>query len=79
MLVTLDGGATYVEAPQGVQMIYTELTMPGEDSDGELHVNCTEEGIILDVWVDRPGMGHNIGTSSETADEIVERLVKESE
>ena len=43
------------------------------DGDAELHVNCTEEGLIMDVvWPDAMG-----ATSSETAQEIVDRLNKE--
>jgi hypothetical protein len=78
--VSLDGGATYQEAPEGVRVAYEDVDIPGEDSAGELHANFTHEGLILDVWASRnEPLDHNIGTSSETVDEIVERLVREGE
>jgi hypothetical protein len=78
MKVSLDGGETFVEAPNGVRVVYENVDVPGEDESGEVHVNLTHEGIITDVWVSRvESLDHNIGTSSSTVDEIVERLVDE--
>jgi hypothetical protein len=74
-LVSLDGGVTYQPATDGVRIIYQEVDVPGEDEDGELHVNCTHEGLILDVWMNNEE-STNIGTNSETVDEIVSRLVE---
>lgn len=75
MKVSLDGGVTFVEAPQGVRVTYERLEIPGEDERGVLLVNCTDEGLILDVWVDRGDAEHNIATSSETVPEILERMI----
>jgi hypothetical protein len=76
MFFSVDGGETFQPAPQGVRVTYEEVDVPGEDSLGQFHVNCTHEGLILDVWTNRNDQDHNIGTSSETVDEIVERLVE---
>jgi hypothetical protein len=78
MIVSLDGGETWVEAPQGVRVTYNDVDIPGEDEQGSLCFNFTEEGQITDVWVGRGDDDHNIGTSSEMVEEIVERLVEES-
>ena len=71
MKVSLDGGETYQDAPNGVRVIYDVIVDDEDgDGDGELHINLTDEGIIImDVWSDE-----NHGTNSETTDEIVERL-----
>jgi hypothetical protein len=62
-----------------VEIIYSLLEIPGEDSPGDLHVNLTHEGIILDVWnTNNAGTETNSGTSSETAQEIVERICEEN-
>lgn len=76
--VSLDGGKTYQPAPQGVRIVYAGLDMPGEDEIGELHLNCTPEGVISDVWVQRGDESHNLATKSEMTDDIVERLVEEN-
>jgi hypothetical protein len=76
--VSLDGGATYQDAPSGVRIVYQDMPIPGEDANGELHVNATEEGLIMDVWATRDEpLDHNIGTSSEMAAEIIGRLVED--
>lgn len=46
-----------------------------EDDTAELHFNHTEEGLIIDAVDDD---GEVIGTSSETADEIIIHLVGEN-
>lgn len=44
--VSLDGGVTYVDAPEGARVILTDV-----DEDGrEMHVVVTAEGVITDVW-----------------------------
>lgn len=76
--VSLDGGETYQDAPSGVRIVYHDMPIPGEDANGELHINATEEGLIMDVWATRDEpLDHNIGTSSEMSAEIVERLVED--
>ena len=40
MLVSLDGGETFVPATQGVRIVY-KVFVPGEDDPGELHLNAT--------------------------------------
>lgn len=74
--ISLDGGRTFVDAPEGVRVIYDEVMIPGEDSSGELHLNLTHEGVISDLWTTRDEpIDHNIGTSSEMLDDLVFRLV----
>ena len=77
MLVSLDNGVTWREAPQGVRVTYNDIDVPGEDEAGLACFNFTDEGMIADVWVARGDAEHNIGTSSETINEIIERFVKE--
>lgn len=75
MLVSLDGGETFVPATQGVRIVY-KVFVPGEDDPGELHLNATNEGIISDLWVSRDEhLDHNLATSSEMLDDVVARLV----
>lgn len=77
MLVSLDGGVTYKPAPSGVRVIYPNIEVDGEDERGELHINCTHEGIIKDVWVTREEhLDHNIGTDSVGTGDIITRLVE---
>jgi hypothetical protein len=71
MKVSLDGGITWKEVPEGVRVIYDNLDLPAEDE--ELHINLTDEGIICDIWSE----GENICTSSETIYEMVCRLLGE--
>lgn len=73
---SIDGGKTWLDAPQGVRVSFEHRDIPGEDGDGDLHVNCTDEGIIMDVWCTKDGEDYNVGTSSEMADEIIARLVE---
>lgn len=74
--VLIDGVEVKAER---VEIIYENLEIPGEDSPGNLHINATEEGLILDVWnTNNEGVETNSGTSSETAQEIVERLCEEN-
>jgi hypothetical protein len=76
MKVSLDGGKTFVDAPEGVRVVYDGVLIPGEDGTGELHLNLTDEGVISDLWTTRDEpLDHNIGTSSELLEDMVERLV----
>jgi hypothetical protein len=79
MHVSLDGGETWQDAPRGVRVKYDDRLIPGEDDRGALDVNCTHEGVILDVWaVDGWCDTYNIGTGSETVEEIIQRLIEEN-
>lgn len=75
MKVSLDGGLTWQESDE-VRVSYDVDIPNGNMScpiEGELLVNCTHEGLIMDVnWFDANG-----ATSSETAQEIVDRLTNE--
>lgn len=76
MFVSLDGGKTFLPATSGVRIIYKNVPVPGEDEPGELHLNATSEGVISDLWVSREEhLDHNLGTSSELVDDMIERLV----
>lgn len=67
---SLDGGRSFHECHGGVRVLYGGL-YGDNDTPVELLVNCTEEGVIMDVL---HGGGENGSTSSEKAQEIVERL-----
>ena len=72
VMVSLDGGVTYQEAINGVRVIYDDLHADGCD-EAELHLNCTDEGVITDiVWYEASG-----ATQSEMAQEIVDRMLHE--
>jgi pyruvate carboxylase len=75
--VSLDGGVTYVEAKEGVRIIYEDVILPGEDETGELHINATHEGLIQDIWVTREtSLDHNIATKSESIEDITHAMVE---
>jgi hypothetical protein len=74
MLVSFDGGKTYQDAPSGVEVMYTDLWIPGEDERGELYVRLASEGVIIDVWSGEK----NLGTSSESLEDVVGRLVDDN-
>lgn len=78
MQVSLDGGATYQPAVDGVRIIYKDMPISDGYEDGELHVNATYEGLILDVWATREGLvlNENIGTSAQMATDIVARMIE---
>jgi hypothetical protein len=62
-----------------IEIVYGGVYIPGEDESGSLHINLTHEGLIMDVWgKDKEGNETNFGTSSETAEEITERLCEEN-
>lgn len=77
--VSLDGGVSYQPANEGVRIIYSKVAIPGEDGTGELHLNVTHEGLIMDVWATRDEpLDHNIGTSSELTEDLIGRLVDDN-
>jgi len=72
-----DGGKTYLEAPEGIRIVYERVDIPGEDGRGELQVNLSHENIVTDVWTTREEpLDHNIGTSVEPISDLVARLVE---
>lgn len=76
MRVSLDGGETFVVAPQGVRVVYADVMVPGEADGGSLHVNLTHEGIVSDLWTTREEpLDHNVGTRAEMLDDLVSQLV----
>jgi hypothetical protein len=76
MRVSLDGGVTYQDVPEGVRVIYDEGLMDEDENPVELHINCTKEGVVLDLWdSDREMDDESTATTSLMASEIVERLL----
>jgi hypothetical protein len=71
MKVSLDGGETFIDAPAGVRVVYENVDTPDFET-GEVHVNMTDEGIIVDVWARHT----NVGTDSETVGELVDRVTR---
>lgn len=75
--VSLDGGDTYLPAPNGVRTAYV-VDLDDDDSEhpaGRLLINQTAEGIIKDVYRHT----FNMGTSSITVEEQVEALCHPAE
>ena len=66
---SIDGGATYVEADQGIRVTITYAG--SEDTYRSLHFNFTHEGQIVDS-VDEQGEGQ--GTSAKMYGEILNYL-----
>lgn len=72
----------HTSEPDGTVTVECQGLVPGEDREGSMIFKFTHEGLIVDVWCDdreteHPGsLGENIGTSSETYEEIVHRLVE---
>ena len=83
MYVSLDGGISYLPSNQGVRIVYPKVMIAGEDGRGELHINATHEGVITDVWIadqfSAPGSDDNLGSKTETIDDIVCKLVDENQ
>jgi hypothetical protein len=76
--VSLDGGLTYVEAKEGVRIIYDNVMLDGEDELGEVHINATSEGLITDIWASREtSLDHNIATRSIQLDDLVSEMIEE--
>jgi len=73
MRVSLDGGSTFTNAPEGVIVVYDDVLVPGEDEEGHVEFHFSHEGLITDVWV----ANENLGSEGETIDELVTRLCKE--
>ena len=76
---SLDGGSSWLPAPQGVRIVYRNVPIDGEDGTGELHINATTEGLIADVWTTRDcPLDHNIGSSAQLLGDIITDLVEEN-
>ena len=77
--ISLDGGATWKPAPEGVRVRFDDVDVPGEEErPSQLLFNFTHEGLITDLWVSRQEeLDHNLATSSVTFDELVFRMVEE--
>ncbi len=80
LLVSLDGGKTYQPAPDGVRLIRTKVMAEdagGDETECELHLNFTDEGLIGDLWADQPeDETDNIGTFSQTYGELAESMTE---
>ena len=73
--VSLDGGETFVDAPEGVRIIVPLDFVPSDGGSGQLHVNFTDEGIIKDIWSDDQEPGDDAkATSSETYYDAAKRV-----
>lgn len=82
IMITLDDGQTWTPCPNGLRVNIAEQLVPGEETKGDLVFNFTNEGVILDLWEVIPENTieeENIGTSSETYEQIVWRLVSEND
>ena len=68
---------TFVSEFESVTVIW-DVDVPGEEEKpAQLQLKATPEGVVLDVWMtERSDFDTNVGTSSETAQEITERLCK---
>ena len=74
MRVSLDGGQTYLQAPEGVR-----VAVEGDFQDGFnslLELIVTHEGLIIDHWCinGRGEVSENLATESSTFYDIVHRL-----
>lgn len=76
-MVSLDGGLTFMPAPEGVRIVYEGVMIYGEDGRGEIHINATQEGLITDLWRTPDDPLDHIGTESVLIEDIVMRLVNE--
>lgn len=77
MKVSLDGGQTYQDAPEGVRIVYDNIpvVIDGEDSLGELHINHTTETVVTDLWGTRAdSLDTHIATSVATVDDITPEM-----
>ena len=74
--ISLDGGVTCQAAPQGVRVYLDSVDIPGEPSNGEIHLNVTQEGVITDILTSQDGpLDTIVGTRSESLGDLVDDLV----
>lgn len=76
-LVSIDGGKSYQKVTNDVRIMYTHQLTPGEDCESELHMTITHEGLISDVWTEEV-TSRNVGTRSQTVDEMISDMVEEN-
>jgi hypothetical protein len=80
LIVSLDGGQTFLPAPSGVRLVRTKVISEENEAECELHFNFTGEGLVSDVWSDQPkDANDNVATLSETFEEMVERLIENAD
>jgi len=75
--VSIDGGKSYQKVTNDVRIMYTHQLTAGEDCESELHMTITHEGLISDVWTEEM-TSRNIGTSSQTTEEMISSMVEEN-
>lgn len=74
MQVSLDGGSSYLEAPEGVRVIYSNLIAGENETPVEAHINLTREGIISDIWGKGDDQEGPLGSDTVMIDDIVARV-----
>ena len=79
MRISTDGGFTWTDAPDGVQVTLDPIDVPGEDGPGLLNFNFTSEGRITDIYVSREyDLDHNLATASVLYADLMSDLIEES-
>jgi hypothetical protein len=75
---SVDNGATYQDAPQGVRVSYdnVEVVIDGEETNGRIQVNHSHEGMILDTFgsVVHPHDTH-VGTASFDLEDMIDLTI----
>lgn len=77
LITDAQGSQIEIENCQRVDVIHTDLHIEGEDGPNSLNFTHTKEGLITDLYVTQESeteLNYNLGTSSETTTETVERL-----
>jgi hypothetical protein len=82
IMVSLDNGATYQEAPQGVHIVYNnvEFVADGKERTGTLMVTHHIEGRITDLYAnDEVPTGIGMGTESIMLDVLIDALLEDNQ
>lgn len=74
---TLDG-QNWTPAPNGMNVMLENASIPNEER-GDLVFYFTDEGVITDVWQENDGETQNLGTASQTYDDVLDGLVADNE
>lgn len=63
-----------------MEITYENIYIPGQDSQGKIHFNFTEENLAIDVWGpnNENGEDENLGSKTETIEDIIEKLCEEN-